>query len=179
VNTGNTLAAALLLAVVGLATAAPLPEELKPPKRMAPTLIPVIAADTKRDGGEVTYISYVDVDVPFEVSRIVEKDGKKVPVKATEYRKETRAESISFRLDGYKLFTADGKTVPPAEVARRIVPGAVLLVAWDGELPEPAYLKLFKPETVVLVARARPGEPGGAVFPPRDMPANPNVEKKP
>jgi hypothetical protein len=175
------LVAATIAAFSSVLLAAPLPEELKPPRRMAPTFLPVVAAGRFQEGGEVTAESYVEVNVPIEVTRTVEKDGKQIAVKAIEYQTTFRAETRKFRLDSYKLFTADGKALPPKEVSRRIVPGAVLLVAWDGELPEPAYRKLLKQDTVILVARVKPGEPGGAVFPPQSTegPRTPGKNKEP
>jgi hypothetical protein len=165
-RTCHAFAAALVVAAAGVAaSAAPLPDSAKPPKRSPPTLLPVAAADLSRDGGVVTYVRHVTVNVPVQVNRTFEKDGRKVVTTVTEYRAEFRVETVAFRLGSYDLLTADGKPLPQKEAARRVAPGALLLVCWDGQLPEPAYLKLFKPDTLVLVARPKPGEPGGAEYP--------------
>ena len=166
-RTWNAFAGTVLLALVaaGAMVAAPI-NPTKPPAKAAPTFLPVVAADTAR--GEVTYEVSICLSVPVEETRVVEKDGRKETVTVIAYRTEIRTENRQMLLNSFNPITADGKPLAQDDFARRVVPGAVLLVAWDGEMPEAAYLKLFKPDTVILVAKRKPGEPGGTAFPPNE-----------
>ncbi len=168
VKTWITFAGTALLALVaGLTTTAAPINPTKPPTKAAPAFIPVVEANTKT--GEVTYEVSTYQSVPVKRTRFVEKDGQKIAVEVVEYQTVISMQHRKLLLNSFNPMTADGKPLAQDDFARRVVPGAVLLVAWDGELPEAAYLKLFKGDTVILVAKTKPGTDA---LPPKTVPIN-------
>jgi hypothetical protein len=80
----------------------------------------------------------------------------------------------------FEAFTTDGKRVPREEALKRLKAGGLVLVAGDGRLPDPAYLKPFKAELLVLVSAelVGPAVPAGGGRPlpvPALAPAAVNV----
>jgi hypothetical protein len=160
----NACTVVILATAVGVTTAAPVPESTKSPTRVAPSLRCVAAADVER--GEIQIEVSVCVMVPVAVERVVEVEGKKVRQTVTEYRTEMRTEVHALGLHTYEVLTADGKRLAKEEVAKRVVRGSVLVFCPDDRLPEPAYLRLFKPDTVFLVPKPTPKPAVDPVPPP-------------
>jgi len=136
-------------------SAAPLPPQTPPPKEPPPTLIPVVEIDPVKGTIMTQHTEYRLV--PVTVEKVVERDGKKIAYLVTEHRPVPVTTRRLWAMTNLQAFTADGKPLPPAELGKRLTPGALLLSAAGEELPEPAYLKLFKPDTVVVVFK----QPGG------------------
>ncbi|MBA4062205.1 MAG: hypothetical protein C0501_00595 [Isosphaera sp.] len=61
--------------------------------------------------------------------------------------------------------TADGKKVATDEAIKRIAAGAVVVVSADGKPVSPAFLKVFKDDTLVLASPELGGAAGGFVKP--------------
>ncbi len=79
-----------------------------------------------------------------------------------------------------RLFDATGKALDPKDAAKRLKGPTAVLVSADGKAVDPLYLRLARPETLVVVsselARALvPPAPPAAVLVP---PGVPNIEKK-
>src|SRR5262249_3774765 len=51
---------------------------------------------------------------------------------------------------GVKVYTAAGKEVDPKDVPEKLKKPAVVFMAWDGEKVDPFYLRVAKPDTLVL-----------------------------
>jgi hypothetical protein len=136
-------------------SAAPLPPQTPPPKGPPPTLIPVVEIDPVKGTVMTQHTEYRLV--PVQVPKEVELEGKKVVMLVTESRPVSVITRRLWAMTDLQAFTADGKPLPPAELGKRLVPGALLLSAAGDELPEPAYLKLFKPDTVVVVFKQPKG----------------------
>jgi hypothetical protein len=71
----------------------------------------------------------------------------------------------------FDAFDTKGKLIPRSEAMKRLKAGGLVLLAGDNQFPDPAYLKAFRDETLVLVS-------GEFVFPqgmanPYDMPVTP------
>ncbi len=80
------------------------------------------------------------------------------------------------------ITTADGKKLDREEALKKLGKGGIVVVSADGNAVSPAFLKVFKDETLVLVAKeligpqgvVRPGRPvnGGGV---QILPVQPGV----
>ncbi len=182
-RTWYTLAAAVILALSAPAFAAPLPPQTKPPKGPAPQFLVVASADIA--SGTLTTEHTVQVAVPVQLTRVVERDGRKVQEVFAVYKPEYRTEQRTQTLAGLKAFTAAGKVVSQQDLGKRLEPGTVVLLSSSGALPEEAYLKLVKPDTLILVSqppvavpdRGVPVLPPNPVIPgPKPLPAVPKPE---
>jgi hypothetical protein len=61
--------------------------------------------------------------------------------------------------------TADGKKVEKDDAVKKIAGGAVVVVSADGKPVSPAFLKVFKDDTLVLASPELAGPAGGFVKP--------------
>lgn len=115
-------------------------------------------------------VKNVQVYVPIVVKKVIEvKVGDKTErreVAVTELRTETRAEMIS--LDKAAFGTAGGKKLTKAEATKRIGTGAIVVMSPNGVAVDKAFLKAFKPDTVVIITARRPfgGGPTAPIPPP-------------
>jgi len=50
-----------------------------------------------------------------------------------------------------RTWTADGKELPPAEALNRLKPGLTVLLSAHGQKPDPAFLRVLKEGTLILV----------------------------
>ena len=62
------------------------------------------------------------------------------------------------------ITTADGKKLDKDEALKKLEKGGIVVVSGDGNAVSPAFLKVFKDDTLVLVAKELAG-PQGAVRP--------------
>jgi hypothetical protein len=144
-----------LIAILGLsarAFAAPLPPQPKPPPKGPPPRF-VVVASVDLAVSIMTTEHMVAVFVPEQTTRTVEREGRKVQETVTVYRTVYRTEHRTQRFAGMKAFTAEGKPLSQEALGKRLAPGTVLLLSNGGAMPEEAYLKLFKPDTLVLVSQ--------------------------
>jgi hypothetical protein len=51
----------------------------------------------------------------------------------------------------FEAYERSGKRVPRGEALKRLAAGGMVLVAGDNRMPDEAYLKVFHPDTIVLV----------------------------
>ena len=144
-----TSATALILALTAPAFAAPLPHQAKPPAGPTPQFVIVAAVDMAR--GIWTTEDTVQVLVPVQETRVVERDGRKIQEVVTTFRPVFRTEHRNRTLVGMKRFSADGKSISEEELTKRVGPGSVVMLASSGALPDEAFRKLVKPDTVILV----------------------------
>ncbi len=140
----------MVLAVVSMAPAAPLPSrDVKPPDGPAPSLAAVVSVDPAT--GQVIYSDTAQRLVPETVERVVERDGKRVTEKITVYKTVHETVHRLIEIKNTKASTADGKPLSTDEALKHIAPGSVVVIFPTAAKLEPAYLKLFKAETVIVV----------------------------
>jgi hypothetical protein len=182
-RTCYTFAGAAILALSAQAFAAPLPPQPKAPKGPGPQFLIVASADIAR--GTITTEHTVQTLVPVQTTRVVERDGRKVQETITVYRTVYRTEHRAQSLAGLKAFTAAGKPLSGQELGKRLEAGTVVLLSSSGAMPEEAYLKLVKPDTLVLVSEAPvavpdtsvPAVPPNPVIPrPKPLPSVPKPQ---
>jgi hypothetical protein len=141
-----------LLAVALAAVAAPAPAEeaIKAPKGPPPAQ--VIISVTKEGEFEITQTVLVPEQRNEE--RVVTIDGK--PVKQVVTVTVARPVQVTQRHkpEGVKVYTAAGKEVDAKDVPDKLKKPTVVLFAGDGNKVDPFYLKIIKPDTLVIVAPA-------------------------
>ncbi|HEX5271542.1 MAG TPA: hypothetical protein VFW33_13690 [Gemmataceae bacterium] len=142
-----------LLALVlasGVSAPAPAEEAIKPPQGMPPAQ--VIASVTKDGEFEITQSVVVPEVVTEEVPISVE--GKTVTrqVQVTRFKPVQRVHRI--KPQGVKVYTAAGKEVDPKDAGEKLKKPTIVLFAADGNRVDPFYLKIIKPDTLVIVAPA-------------------------
>jgi hypothetical protein len=139
-----------LLAVALAAVAAPAPAEeaIKPPQGLPPTQV---IASVNKDG-EFEIVQTVLVPETRSEERTVNMNG--VPVKQVVQVTVFKTEQVSRRLkgEGVKVYTAGGKEVDAKDVPAKLKSPTIVLLAADGKKVDPFYLKLIKPEALVIVA---------------------------
>ncbi|HKI32374.1 MAG TPA: hypothetical protein VKA46_10935 [Gemmataceae bacterium] len=141
---------ALLAVVLASAVAAPAPPEeaVKPPQGPPPAQ--VLASMTKDGEFEITQ----PVLVPYVVTetRTVNVGGRLVPqsVNVTAYK--TVQVTRRIKGEGVKVYTAAGKEVDAKDVPDKLKKPTIVLFAADGNKVDPFYLKIIKPDTLVVVA---------------------------
>lgn len=107
-------------------------------------------AKTARDGD--LFISYtMKIDHIETRERIEEKDGKKVAVKykvrvPVLYRKHHKR-----KLANLVITNAQGKELTEKEVLTLLKNPTIVLVSSDGKKVDPYYLKIVKPDTLVII----------------------------
>lgn len=104
---------------------------------------------------------------------VEEKDGMKVTKKVREEIPQTINRYVTFRLTGAKGQLAGGKKLDAEAVAKALNKEQVVALSVDGKPVDPAYLRMLKPETLVIEATA-PEAAGGInvpVPPPIPLPA--------
>jgi hypothetical protein len=138
-----------LLVVALAAVAAPAPEEtIKPPQGLPPAQ--VIASVTK--DGEFEIVQTRLVPEVRNEERVVTMNGVAVKqvVQVTVFVpvQETRR----IKGEGVKVYTAAGKEVDAKEVPDKLKKPTIVLLALDDKKVDPFYLKLIKPDALVIVA---------------------------
>jgi hypothetical protein len=145
-----------LLAVALAAVAAPAPEEaIKPPMGQPPSQ--VVASMTKE--GEFEIVQTVLVPEARNEERTVVVNGTTVKqvVQVTVFVPVQR--TFRMKAEGAKVSTAGGKEVNAKDVPDKLKKPTIVLLAMDGEKVDPFYLKIIKPETLVIVAASRSSTP--------------------
>jgi len=153
----------LFAAILASAVAAPAPPEeaVKPPQGPPPTQ--VLASVTKDGEFEITQPQQVPERRKEE--RTVNKDGKPVTYTVEVIAHKTVMVTRRLKAEGVTVYTTAGKEVPGKDVADKLKKPTVVLLAGDGNEVDPFYLKIVKPDTLVIVASTG-GQP-----PPGDKPA--------
>ncbi len=161
---------ALFAVVLASAVAAPAPPEPPPKLPQGPPPATVLASVTGDGEFEITQprlVPYVE-----KRERTVTVDGRPVrqEYSVTAYR--TVPETRRIKGEGAKVYTADGKEVDPKDVPDKLKKPTVVLLSADEKKVDPFYLKVVKPDTLVIVAPAPPATlPSSA--PPAPLPAKP------
>jgi len=102
------------------------------------------------DVGVIFLRESVQVPQFKEIEEKIMKDGIIIIVKKriVEHVSVDRIAEVPVRT--IRVFTADGKKMSMEDVLK-IKPGTVVVVSVDGDLPAAAYLKVFRPDTPVIV----------------------------
>lgn len=139
-----------LLAVALAAVAAPAPAEeaIKPPQGLPP--IQVIASVTKSGDFEITQTVLVPEQRTEE--RVVTVNGTPVKQMVTVTMVRPVQVTRRFKGEGVKVYTASGKEMKDA--TDQLKKPTVVLFAADGKKVDPFYLKIIKPDTLVVVSPA-------------------------
>lgn len=92
--------------------------------------------------------------VPVSEERVVVENGVEKRYTVTKFVYETVVLQKRFSLVKGRVFTADEKPVPDKKLAELLKKGLVVLIATDqsGNISK-QYLKVLKPDTVVLVGK--------------------------
>jgi hypothetical protein len=158
----------LLTAVLTSAVAAPVPPEppLKPPQGPPPAQ--VLASLTAEGDFEIT--RPVPVATTERRVRTVTIDGRPVREEYTVTVPRTVNETRRIKSEGVKVYTAGGKEVDAKDVPDKLKKPTIVLFANDGNKVDPFYLKIVKPDTLVVVAPAPAPQPlpAPALLPKKD-----------
>jgi hypothetical protein len=140
---------ALVLAS-SVAAPAPAEEAIKSPQGVPPAQ--VIASVTKEGEFEITQ----PVLVPEQRNEVRTVNVNGTPVTQTVTVTVVRPVQVTRRIkpEGVKVYTAAGKEVDAKDVPDKLKKPTVVLFAGDGNKVDPFYLKIIKPDTLVIVAPA-------------------------
>ena len=128
------------------------PEPITPPKGEGPQIALVQAV-----GGNLTLTVARAVPVSVQEKRVREVDGKKVEeiVALTKYTMVQ--EKVAISTAKAKFSTANGKKLDAEAALKALATPQYVALAQDGKPVDPAYLRVLKPDTLVIVAeRAEP-----------------------
>jgi hypothetical protein len=114
----------------------------------APSIIVVSSVDS---AGTLLSKQIQVVTVPVQVPKEVIVGGMKQIVFQTEYRYETREVMVKHLLRGAEYYNAKGEKVKQEDALKRLTPGTIVLVSADGRKVDPAYLRIIKDDTLILV----------------------------
>jgi hypothetical protein len=162
---------AALLALPAAVTAQNGPAKGLPPK--------VMVAQVDDNGRPFLLVEVVEmvarqVKVPVQVNNVTEERT------VTQYVPVQRRVRVHLDKGKARFFDATGKALGPKELAKRLKGETPVLVSTDGNVVDPFYLRLARPETVVVVspefaqATVPPGPPPPAPLPEK----NPNIDKR-
>jgi hypothetical protein len=137
----------LLLVVSLIARADAEPDSLPkgPPPRVA-----VVSARDLRHGA----IGRERMLEPVMIEVVVVKGGRKVAQAETRMVVRTATHDVERWAEGLKVTTAGGRKLETDEVAVLLNRPRLVLISSDGKPVDPAYLKLYKPGTPVIVLPA-------------------------
>ena len=140
----------LLALVLASAVAAPAPADdpIKPPQGPPPTQ--VLASVTKEGDFEITQT--VMVPETRNEARTVVIDGRAVTQTVTVTAFKTVQVTHRIKGEGVKVYTVAGKEVDAKDVPDKLKKPIVVLFAADGNKVDPFYLKIIKPDTLIVVA---------------------------
>ncbi len=142
---------AVCLAMLGLPAAAAA-EQPKTGADLSPDLM--IVADFSSAKGQVH----------LKLTQMREQDvqelaiGKGVQLKTEKVVGPFRQERF-LDLKKCRVREASGKAIPPAEFPKRFQAGAVVVVTTDGNPPSRAFLRILRPDTVIVVGPAVKADP--------------------
>jgi len=86
----------------------------------------------------------------FVVAKEVEVMGMKRTVTERMLRHVPVTRFVSHALKDCKAQTADGKALTADELAKRLTRGTPILIMNGSDKVDPAYLKIVKPDTIIL-----------------------------
>jgi hypothetical protein len=122
------------------------PEPITPPKGPPPQM-----SFLEAKGGKVTRTRIVVVPVTFAVKEKVVEGGVAKEVAKYVTKLETIQERSIVSLAKATITTAGGKKLTEADALKRLAGGAAVVLSDDGIPIEKAYLRAFKPDTLVIV----------------------------
>jgi hypothetical protein len=122
------------------------------PATPAPTIHTVAEWNTTR--GELVCESIVSESVPVRRFVTVERDGVKKQVIVTEFVQKSVKRQSTLSIKDCEFMTADGKQLTAEEAKRPASIGSLVVVAGYGAKVDPTYLKILKPETLVVLPSA-------------------------
>jgi hypothetical protein len=159
--------AALSLTAVAALAAVAAAQEPGLPKGPPPKLMVL----TGGEGATFITTQQITEQVPEERQREVEVNGRKQLVTVTVMVSRPRTVEVTMRLGNAQAFTANGKRVDPAELAKRLKGPTLVLVSADGKMVDPFYLRVLREDALVLVPnQGRVSVPSVPLPPP--LPAN-------
>jgi hypothetical protein len=142
-----------LLPMIAFALGVPAPTVVPAPTGPAPALIFV---RTGNNGG-IEYQSTETQHVPVEVETTVNVNGKQEVRKSIVYKPVTVIQMKSLEKSSFDVLDVDGKKVEEAVWKKTLKGGVIVLFSGGAELPNSAYLKALKTDTlVVVVTKAAP-----------------------
>jgi hypothetical protein len=136
-----------LLPTLALALGVPAPIVAPAPVGPAPTLIFV---RTGNNGG-IEYQSTETQHVPVEVETTVNVNGKQEIRKSIVYKPVTVIQMKSLEKSSFDVLDVDGKKVEEAVWNKTLKGGVIVLFSGSAALPDSAYLKALKADTLVVV----------------------------
>ncbi len=114
---------------------------------------------------EMTVTVTVAVQVPTTV--VVNVNGKQEArtVNKYEFVQEIRKEALDGK--GAEVYSVDGKKLDDSVWQKALSSGAIVVLTRDGKLPHPAYRKVFREGTLIVVLKPTPpmGVPGAIAVP--------------
>jgi hypothetical protein len=125
----------------------------KTPPGPPPTMIVVGSVDPM---GTLTATQRVTRIVPVTVEKEVVQAGVAMKVTVTEYQKVEETVTTKVALKDYTIHDAKGEKVKPDAALKRLTSGSVILVSANGQKVDPAYLRIIKDDTLILVQNAAP-----------------------
>ncbi len=154
--------------LAGLLFADTNPEPAPPvPRGVAPLLLPATIKD-----GKLVSERAVRVVVPVATAMKVIVNGREETRTVISYREEQRMEISAWDLKRAKISQAGGKKIDVATLKKLLAKPRLVVFSADGRAIDPAYLKVFAKDTLVIVA---PPEGSKAPQPkaPPDVPRRP------
>jgi hypothetical protein len=142
----------LLTASVLLLAAAPLPRRERPtlPNRPPPE---VVLAEASEKEGAVWVRFLIPWGQRTEKPGIMEIDGKKIPVTTSTRTYGKWFPTVDLKVDGKRVqaFDVEGKEIAPKELLKRLAK-RTHVVLFKSDPPDPFYLRLLRPDTLVFKA---------------------------
>ena len=134
------------------------------------------------DGGGRAFIETTRYITQVVVQKVLVKVGDRVEVRDVNVP-VTVAAVVKVPLDteGTRLMTADGKRVAPRDLKTLLTKSSPILFSADGRDVDPFYLRLARPNTLVVIAPglAPPGEMPVPLPPPLPPRGGDGPDKKP
>jgi hypothetical protein len=108
--------------------------------------------------------------VPVQKAVTVVVNGVQRTKVVTEYVTRMIEKQQTMDARNFDIYELDGKKAEEPLWRKTLGEGAIVILAGDGQVPHPAFLKAVKPGTLVLVPKMTPPMP---VEQPKLVPANP------
>jgi hypothetical protein len=149
----NVLAITFLGLLAGLSQAQ---DATKLPRGPQPQMLFISSVDAK--DGAIVITQAVMEAVPVEEERVRVQGGVTEKYKVTTYKFVTKLVKQPFVLKDHQFQLAGGQKLSAEEALKRLTPGKVVLLSVDGTPIDPAFLKIIKDDTLILVRQ--PPAPG-------------------
>jgi hypothetical protein len=128
----------------------------------------VMVAQVDENGRPFLLHTVVEM-VPVSVKVLVQVNNRNEERTVTELRQVQRVARFELDKGKTRFFDATGKAIGPKELGKRLKRATAVLVSTDGREVDPFYLRLARPDTVVVVSP----EFAQAMDPPGPPPAPP------